>query len=459
MGVQFYCLNLEVCSIEHSSIKMKSALILLFVGIVSCGQFYSPGQEYVYQYYGRILTGLPQIDNTFAGLALKGQVILQATSQNNYKLQMKNVNFGTFNEKLSGPEPENWRNVKVEANSPLAAQYRQVLESPVEFQVQQGEISAIKISAQEPQWSVNMKKALVSTVKIQLPSQQQWLSSQQQQQVDNNMNPKFWYAQQQQNQYYWSVMEEGIEGKCENTYQVSELPQYMANEYEEGMFNSQVCQGKKYFQVLRTRDITKCQDSVIFLSSKGHKHCLVGNCGCGKCENTKLSQTRLFGCGNSVNDFQLTGMINEGELRQNVVAFNTEQVVTGTKQVLKLQKVQEISQQIPEIQSPRTCHDLSYEYPQVNRQSVNSRQEMREIMKSYVKQPRSLAFIPEIAEKLSTEEAKSQIVQRLQQIAQEIEDVENFAQKEIPSQLRNIKTVISIMKTEDIKQIFQPISC
>merc|ERR1711955_183531 len=101
MGVQFYCLNLEVCSIEHSSIKMKSALILLFVGIVSCGQFYSPGQEYVYQYYGRILTGLPQINNTFAGLALKGQVILQATSQNNYKLQLKNVNFGTFNEKLS----------------------------------------------------------------------------------------------------------------------------------------------------------------------------------------------------------------------------------------------------------------------------------------------------------------------------------------------------------------------
>merc|ERR1711955_125900 len=88
MGVQFYCLNLEVCSIEHSSIKMKSALILLFVGIVSCGQFYSPGQEYVYQYYGRILTGLPQINNTFAGLALKGQVILQATSQNNYKLQL-----------------------------------------------------------------------------------------------------------------------------------------------------------------------------------------------------------------------------------------------------------------------------------------------------------------------------------------------------------------------------------
>merc|ERR1719228_3257607 len=290
------------------------------------------------------------------------------------------------------------------------------------------------------------------------------MSSQQEEKINN---PRFWYVQSQmdqqqqysQNQYYWTVMEEGIEGKCENTYQVSELPQYMAQEYEEGMFNTQVCQGKKYFQVLRNRDITKCQDSVIFLSSKGHKNCLVGNCDP---ENTKQTQTRLFGCGNSVNDFHLTGMINEGELRQNVIAFNTEQVVSGTKQVLKLETVKEITQQIPEVQSPRTCHDLTYEYPQVNKQSPNSRQEMREILKSYMQQPRTLAFIPEISEKLSTEQAKRQIVQRLQQIAQELEDVENFAQKEIPSQLKNLKTVVSIMKTEDIKQMFlsiQSLSC
>merc|ERR1712142_572228 len=70
---------------------------------------------------------------------------------------------------------------------------------------------------------------------------------------------------------------------------------------------------------------------------------------------------------------------------------------------------------------------------------------------------RTLAFIPEISEEHSTERAKSQIVQRLQQIARELEDVENFAQKEIPSQLRSLKTVISIMKTEDIKQMFQSI--
>merc|ERR1711973_990167 len=436
-------------------LRMKSFLILALTGLAcsqqSHHQYFSPGQEYVYSYTGRILTGIPQIDSTFAGMSMEGEVYVQATSQNTVKMMMKNVKFGTFNEHLSGStqQPTNWRNVKVESSTPLTSQYKQYMESPVEFSVEQGQFSTMKVSSEEPHWSVNFKKALVANLKVQQPRQSA--------QTEERRNPRFWYVQQQQDSqehYYWTVMEEGIEGKCENTYHVSELPQYMAQEYEEGMFNSQVCQGKKYFQVLRNRDITKCQDSVIFLSSKGHKNCLVGNCDS---ENTKQTQTRLFGCGNSVNDFQLTGMINEGEMRQNVIAFNAEQVVTGTKQVLKLQRVQQISQQIPEVQSPRTCHDLTYEYPQVNRQSVNSRQEMREIMKSYMQQPRSLAFIPEITEKLSTEESKSQIIQRLQQIAQEIEDVENFAQKEIPSQLRNIKTVISIMKTEDIKQIFQSI--
>merc|ERR1711868_220845 len=288
-------------------------------------------------------------------------------SQNNYKVQLKDVKYGTYNEQLSSSNSvENWRNVNVEANTPLSGEQKQMLESPVEFQIQQGQISAVKVSSQEPQWSINMKKAMISSLKIQLP-QQQW----EQQQDEERVNPKMWYIQQQQQQqqqqplgqYYWTVMEEGIEGKCQNTYQVSEVPEYMINDYEQGMLKPELCQGKKYWQLLRTRDITKCQDSSIFISSKGHKNCLEGNC---QDQNTKQTQTRYFGCGENINDIQLHGMINEGEMRQNVVAFNVEEVVTGTKQVLKLQQIQTISNQIPEVQNPKTCTDLSYEYPQIH---------------------------------------------------------------------------------------------
>merc|ERR1719474_1452015 len=132
-------------------------------------------------------------------------------------------------------------------------------------------------------------------------------------------------------------------------------------------------------------------------------------------------------------------------MRQNVVAFNTEQVVTGTKQVLKLQSVQQISQQIPEIQSPRTCHDLSYEYQQSDKQAVNSRQERERssnltlsspehlllflksqksspLNKSRPKLLRNSRRLPENWKTMRTLlTKKSQIVEKLQKIARELE--------------------------------------
>ena len=114
---------------------------------------------------------------------------------------MKDVGFSTFNDKLVGTEPLNWRNVITPATTPLTAMYKQHMESAVEFMLVKGEVSIVKLSSEEPQWSVNFKKALVASLKIQLPAQ--------------GITP------------FWIVMEQGLEGKCENTYQVSELPEYL----------------------------------------------------------------------------------------------------------------------------------------------------------------------------------------------------------------------------------------
>merc|ERR1712179_801436 len=137
------------------NLNMKSSLFcLLAVGLASCDLLFSPGQEYVYTYSGKILTGIPQVDSTFAGMSITGQVIVQATTAHIFKLAIRDVGFSTFNE------------------------------------------------------------ALLATLKIQLPTEG---------------IPSF-----------WTVMEEGIEGKCENTYQVSELPEYLIHEVEQGMIKPEL---------------------------------------------------------------------------------------------------------------------------------------------------------------------------------------------------------------------------
>ena len=175
--------------IETVSLLSHYSLLGLACSQQSHHQSFSPGQEYVYSYTGRILTGIPQIDSTFAGMSMEGEVYVQATSQNTVKMMMKNVKFGTFNEHLSGSsqQPTNWRNVKVESSTPLTSQYKQYMESPVEFSVEQGQFSTMKVSSEEPHWSVNFKKALVANLKVQQPQQSS--------QTEDRRNPRFWYVQ------------------------------------------------------------------------------------------------------------------------------------------------------------------------------------------------------------------------------------------------------------------------
>merc|ERR1719370_2455025 len=134
-------------------------------------------------------------------MSITGQVIVQATTAHIFKLAIRDVGFSTFNERLDGVEPRNWRSVDTPATNPLIDLFKKHMEYPVEFVVEKGIISTIKISAEEPQWSVNFKKALLATLKIQLR----------------------------------------IEGKCENTYQVSELPEYLIHEVEQGMIKPELC--------------------------------------------------------------------------------------------------------------------------------------------------------------------------------------------------------------------------
>merc|ERR1711874_731877 len=251
-------------------------------------------------------------------------------------------------------------------------------------------------------------------LKIQFPTTSSTFSSE-----TRKENPRFGYIKEQlkegENPLFWTVMEEGIEGKCENTYQVSELPEYMIHDYEKGMIQSALCHGKKYFQILRTRDIAKCLERKVFLSSKGHKNCLVGKC---ESENTKQTQTRFYACADSVTEIPYWhGVINEGEMKQSVLAFNTEPVVTGTKQVIKLEKIQKITNKLPEVPSPKECNDLTYEFPVT----------------------------------------KSQSVEKLSLVAQQLHSTELIAEKEVPSQLKALKTIISVLKTSELKQIFESI--
>merc|ERR1712013_677420 len=115
---------------------------------------------------GKILTGIPELEQTFAGMAIECEVLLQgqgftAEGPGNgvFKIALRNIKFNNFNEKLSGPEPLNWRTLVTPATSPVPEALKVFLESPVQGEMEAWKIKKVTLSADEPEWSVNFKKA------------------------------------------------------------------------------------------------------------------------------------------------------------------------------------------------------------------------------------------------------------------------------------------------------------
>ena len=312
---------------------MKAALFLLCALGTSTSNFLvRTGEENVYNYQGKILTGIPELEQTFAGMAIECEVLLQgqgftAEGPGNgvFKIALRNIKFNNFNEKLSGPEPLNWRTLVTPATSPVPEALKVFLESPVQGEMEAWKIKKVTLSADEPEWSVNFKKALVAAIKVQLPATMEL----------PNQIPRSHPMTHRHLPAFWTVMEQGIDGVCENTYQVTEVPAYLVSEAEKALMKPEMCEGKKIFQVMRTRDITKCTERSLFVATRGHENCLVGGCNG---VNGKVGMTRFLGCGTDTSDFQMHAIINEGEHQQNLLSFNTEKVMTGTRQFLALRE-------------------------------------------------------------------------------------------------------------------------
>jgi hypothetical protein len=64
---------------------------------------------------------------------------------------------------------------------------------------------------------------------------------------------------------YWTVKEETIDGVCESSYEVRELPKYMVVERPEMVPHPEACPTDKYYGITKTRDIQKCEKRSAFI--------------------------------------------------------------------------------------------------------------------------------------------------------------------------------------------------
>jgi len=371
---------------------------------------------------------------------------------------MRNVEYNTFNQKLEGPEPQNWRTLETPRNGKVDSMYAKILESPVEFSMRNGEVSEIKVSENEPHWSVNIKKALVSLVKIQTPSGKHYLQENTVRGRGESTLPNI-----------WKVMEQGVDGKCENTYHFTELPDYRITDIDSDLIDTNKCD-KTIFQLVKTRDINNCVERTAYgVNQPGRYNCPTGNCDSMW---ERSSMARYIGCGTSAKDMEILAIIYDGEIQQSLMAYNTENVLTGIRQTLVLVESRSSKSDL-QVESPRTVEDLLYEYPESmvmtgseGRSSESwkpsSFKDLQDRLQEIIKDPRDQRFktiVPldrdVILSKLSPDTLKQRVVEHLTRIVNDLNEVEHLEKKEISMNLLMLSKIFSILSTDHLVSVYK----
>jgi len=321
---------------------MKIILILCLAGLAFASRsgrgnewYWESGKEYVYQYHGRLLTGIPELADVYSGIGINATVHIRSASneENTYFMVVRNPKFVRVNDKLQPINHEgntNWRELGLPEVQEVSSEYRTYLEQPIMFTFTNGEITSAKFSKNEPVWSVNFKKALAlqfqTKQSVGLADLQNDLQNQVQEEESSSGEPT-----------YWKVKEETIDGVCENVYEVRQIPKYMVVDRPEMIPFPEACPEQKYFGVTKTKDVAKCEKNSGFnyFGTGRYGYQLTGN-------NMNMwgrsSSTRYIACG-SRGRLVIQTIINDGELNQNLLGYKTERFVTGTMQVFHLKEV------------------------------------------------------------------------------------------------------------------------
>merc|ERR1711973_849045 len=325
--------QLDVASSSQSrpfdlrSSKMKYFALLMVVGLAAASSTglgrelkFDAGKEYLFQYSGRLMSGIPELANQYSGLAINATVGLIAKSQTTLSLVVSAPKFVKINDVLNSEETvpstyggTNWRRMVLPEMLEVPEEFKRILAMPVlvELDGETGAIRAVKVSKSEPEWSVNYKKGIVSLFQVKMESS-----------LSSNM-----IETSSEIRPFWKVMEETVSGKCLATYQANQLPEYMVKENPMLIPHPEACPEKKFYEVIRTVDFTNCEKSSTF-------------------------------------SFIRPGHFFQGQQSEIISrSSNTRYIACGSLQTLRLKEVKAVSgSSIPMPVNPVTLKTLMFEY-------------------------------------------------------------------------------------------------
>jgi hypothetical protein len=213
-------------------------------------RIFKDGNEYRYLYDGQILTGIPDINNQYSGARIRAVVKIQLGPKD--LMQVEKVFVGSLHERFV-QDPHVM--VPLDAFEQVTEQdapFEEVLRKPVRFNYENGKIRDFEVVEDDPSWSINIKRAILSTFHLSLTDREQPEDETRRPNPETNelrKKQRQGASEDEDNEEYFTVVEDGIGGRCEASYLIVQMPD--EPEFTYPIYDTEI-QGKQ--RTLRSAD-------------------------------------------------------------------------------------------------------------------------------------------------------------------------------------------------------------
>ncbi|CAG0902268.1 unnamed protein product, partial [Cyprideis torosa] len=298
-----------------------------------------PGQEYVYEYKTRTMTGIPSLKTQVSGLGLRSKIVVQPKSPNELVVKMTKIEIARAENQIFSDSWSTWRRELPLSYSPLESS--QGLSIPFKVNMKEGQVQSIETSETEPVWCVNIKRALASQLSLNVLK----ISGNHAYNINNEIS--------KEPEEFYTVEEPSVTGECKIYYTIVPLPDFIARSEERDLspaLKSEVGD-RPAFIVTKTKDFTFCKDKPAFIHSSVVDENERGSSPADsqhKRFSSRTSVTRYLIRGKLMDKFVVERVWTEGEYIVRPFATNTESIFITSNQTLVLEKKEPLSNRLPE---------------------------------------------------------------------------------------------------------------
>jgi hypothetical protein len=415
---------------------LSAPLLTLLAGAVATASYVSPsgwrqGKEYRYDWTSQVLSGIPEMNNQYSGLRLVGKIIVQADSDSTLKVRVEDPKLRVYNDELE--LDDDYLAVGSGGEGDLSRDMEKWLETPFKVYHKGGLVEKMEFEKDEPEFIVNIKKGLMSKLQLDFSKSKsdESLNQNQIQRGQTNLPvfktmegsvigecettytinkmPSYMsleFEQREDKRDYYndeeeddSVLEHDEERESDyedddeskpkkwkihrerKRQQKKEREQKKENTQKpyprQGSDESDPCEGKDYYEVIKTKNMDYCIDRPSFTSGYGTWLKSDGSQSSSYPSHSHVTRTIICG---SLEDYYIRKVTVENTVLASSLGryASDEKLDVTSYSMLSLESVKESSESMSTSSSSKTYSSLVFEYPyKTSVGSTSLRQECR----------------------------------------------------------------------------------